>query len=86
MTIRSTVKKAAWDYCNHLNISFNSSLVLLTKLAVYEEINIKVKNHQTEPTIRPANERGETSQPCPINVDIANQNEFNRLNSLTVVV
>lgn len=54
------------------------------RLAVYDEMRISVKNHQTEPTIRPEMERGEMSQPCCINAPRANQNEFRMLNSLTV--
>lgn len=55
-------------------------------LAVYDDIRINVKNHQTEPTIRPDNDRGEKSQVCCISEAIANQNEFSKLNSLSEVV
>lgn len=55
------------------------------RFAVYDEINMSVKNHQTEPTMRPDNERGEKSQPCCMSAAMANQNEFNKLNSLSVV-
>lgn len=53
------------------------------KLAVYDEIRINVKNHQTEPTIRPDTERGDMSQPCCMKAPKVNQNEFDMLNSLT---
>lgn len=53
------------------------------KLAVYDDISINVKNHQTEPTMRPDMERGDRSQPCCMNAPNANQNEFSILNSLT---
>lgn len=54
------------------------------KLAVYEEIRMSVKNHHTDPTMRPEMERGEMSQPCCINAPSDHQNVLKILNSLTV--
>lgn len=66
-----------------IGVTIRSTVKNAAKLAVYDEINMSVKNHQTEPTIRPDNERGVKSQPCCIKADIANQNEFNKLNSFS---
>lgn len=69
-----------------MGITIRSTVKYAAKFAVYDEINIRVKNHHTEPTIRPDNERGEKSQVCCMSEAIANQNEFNKLNSLSEVV
>jgi hypothetical protein len=45
-----------------------------------------VKNHQTDPTIRPDSDRGDKSLPCCMNAPNANQNELKMLNSLTEVL
>lgn len=68
-----------------MGVTIRSTVKNAAKLAVYDEIRIRVKNHQTEPTMRPDNERGDMSQPCCMKAPSANQNEFNRLNSFTVV-
>ena len=69
-----------------MGVTIRSTVKNAARFAVYDEINIKVKNHHTEPTIRPDNERGEKSQVCCMSEAIANQNEFNKLNSLSEVV
>lgn len=46
---------------------------------------MSVKNHQTEPTIRPDRDLGDISTPCCMKAPNANQNELMMLNSLTVV-
>jgi hypothetical protein len=56
------------------------------KFAVYDEINTKVKNHQTAPMIRPDSVRGEKSRVCCKSEAVANQNELYKLNSLYDVV
>lgn len=68
-----------------IGVTIRSTVRNAAKLAVYEEIKMSVKNHQTEPTIRPEMERGEMSQPCCMNAPSANQNELKILNSFTVV-
>jgi hypothetical protein len=50
------------------------------KLAVYDDIIISVKNHQVDPTILVDTALGFTSEPCCINVPIANQKLFDKLN------
>jgi ABC-type lipoprotein release transport system permease subunit len=69
-----------------IGVAILSTVKYAAKFAVYDEINIKVKNHQTAPTIRPDSERGEKSQVCCISEATENQNEFNKLNSLYDVV
>lgn len=66
-----------------MGVTILSTVKNAAKLAVYDEISISVKNHQTEPTIRPDMERGDMSHPCCIKAPSANQNEFKILNSLT---
>lgn len=61
-----------------------STVKKAARLAVYEEIKIKVKNHQTEPTILPETDLGEISQPCCINAPNANHNEFKMLKSFAM--
>lgn len=58
VTIRSTTKHKEKDYVtdeSYARIYQNEILPVrnAAKLAVYDEIKIKVKNHQTEPTMRP---------------------------------
>lgn len=36
-----------------MGVTIRSTVKKAAKLAVYEEMRIKVKNHQTAPTIRP---------------------------------
>lgn len=62
-----------------------STVKKAAKLAVYDDIKIRVKNHHTEPTILPDIERGDRSLPCCMKAPRANQNEFKILNSLTMV-
>lgn len=52
------------------------------KLAMYDEMSMNVKNHQTALTIRPDIELGDAlfGDACCINELNANQNEFNKLN------
>lgn len=50
------------------------------KLAMYDEMSMNVKNHQTALTIRPDIEFGDALFACCINELNANQNEFNKLN------
>lgn len=69
-----------------MGVTMRSTVKKAAKLAVYEEINTSVKNHHTEPTMRPDNERGEMSGVCCMSDAIANQNEFIKLNSLSEVV
>lgn len=69
-----------------MGVTMRSTVKNAAKFAVYDEINMIVKNHQTELTIRPESERGEKSQVCCMSEAIANQNEFNKLNSLSEVV
>lgn len=64
-------------------VTMRSTVRKAAKLAVYDEIRISVKNHQTEPTMRPLIERGEMSQPCCMKAPSANHSEFMMLNSLT---
>lgn len=66
-----------------IGVTMRSTVRNAAKLAVYDDISISVKNHQTEPTIRPDIERGDKSQPCCMNAPNANQNELRILNSLT---
>lgn len=66
-----------------IGVTIRSTVRNAAKLAVYEDINISVKNHQTAPTMRPDIDRGDISQPCCINAANENQNEFEMLNSLT---
>lgn len=47
-------------------------------------MSMSVKNHQTEPTIRPDRDLGDMSQPCCMKAPSANQKELKMLNSLTV--
>lgn len=68
-----------------IGVTIRSTVRNAAKLAVYDETRINVKNHQTEPTMRPDNERGDRSQPCCMNALNANQNEFRMPNSLTAV-
>ena len=42
------------------------------KFAVYELIRIKVKNHQTAPTILPGNDLNESGKEIKMNVEINN--------------
>lgn len=67
-----------------IGVTIRSTVKNAAKLAVYDDIKISVKNHQTEPTIRPDIERGDMSHPCCINAPSANQKELKILNSLTV--
>lgn len=67
-----------------MGVTIRSTVRNAARLAVYEEIRISVKNHQTEPTMRPEMERGEMSQPCCMNAPRANQKELKILNSFTV--
>lgn len=69
-----------------IGVAILSTVKYAARFAVYEEINIKVKNHQTAPTIRPDSERGEKSQVCCMSDATANQAELSRLNSLYVTV
>ena len=46
---------------------------------------IRVKNHQTIPTIRPDIDLGVNSEPCCIKEATENQIEFIRLKSLSIV-
>lgn len=66
-----------------MGVTMRSTVRKAAKLAVYEEIKMSVKNHQTAPTIRPDIDRGDTSQPCCMKAANENQNEFNILKSLT---
>lgn len=50
------------------------------KLAMYDEMSMNVKNHQTALTMRPDIEFGDALFACCINELNANQNEFNKLN------
>lgn len=50
------------------------------KLAIYDEMSMNVKNHQTALTMRPDIELGDALFACCINELNANQNEFNKLN------
>lgn len=68
-----------------MGVTIRSTVRNAAKLAVYELIRIKVKNHQTAPTMRPDKERGDISHPCCINAANENQNEFNILKSLMAV-
>lgn len=67
-----------------IGVTIRSTVRKAAKLAVYEEMRMSVKNHHTEPTIRPEMERGDMSQPCCMNAPRANQNELKILNSFTV--
>lgn len=67
-----------------IGVTMRSTVRNAAKLAVYEEIRISVKNHQTDPTMRPEIERGEMSQPCCIKAPRDHQNVLKILNSLTV--
>lgn len=64
-------------------VTMRSTVRNAAKFAVYEDISMRVKNHQTEPTIRPETDRGEMSQPCCMNAPSANHKEFIMLNSFT---
>ena len=66
-----------------MGVTIRSTVRKAAKLAVYEDINIRVKNHQTAPTIRPDMDLGDISEPCCMNAAKENQNEFNMLKSLT---
>lgn len=55
------------------------------KLAMYDEMRINVKNHQTALTIRPDSEFGDALFACCINELNANQNEFNKLNLFDIL-
>lgn len=67
-----------------IGVTILSTVRKAARLAVYEDIRMSVKNHHTEPTIRPETERGEMSDPCCMNAPRANQNELKILNSFTV--
>jgi hypothetical protein len=47
-----------------MGVTMRFTVRTAAKLAVYEEMRIRVKNHQTAPTIRPAVDLGEVSEPC----------------------
>lgn len=66
-----------------MGVTMRSTVRNAARLAVYDEMRMSVKNHQTEPTMRPEMDRGEISQPCCMNAPSTNQNEFEMLNSLT---
>jgi hypothetical protein len=69
-----------------MGVTIRSTVRYAAKFAVYDEINISVKNHHEPDTILPDNERGEKSQVCCMSEAIENQNEFSKLNSLSEVV
>lgn len=66
-----------------IGVTIRSTVRKAAKLAVYDEMSMRVKNHQTAPTIRPDIERGDMSQPCCMKAANENQNEFKMLKSLT---
>jgi hypothetical protein len=47
-----------------MGVTMRFTVRTAAKFAVYEEIRMRVKNHQTAPTIRAAVDLGEVSEPC----------------------
>lgn len=66
-----------------IGVTIRSTVKNAAKFAVYEDIKIKVKNHQTDPTIRPDIDLGDKSHPCCMKAPNVNQKEFEILNSFT---
>ena len=55
------------------------------RLAVYEEMMMRVKNHQMPPTIRVDTAWGLMSEPCCMRVPTANQNELDIVNMFSTM-
>jgi len=65
-----------------MGATIRSTVRKAAKLAVYEDINMIVKNHQTAAAILPAIEGGVISHPCCIKAAKEYQKEFSIVNSL----
>ncbi len=63
-----------------------STVKKAAKLAVYEDMRIKEKNHQAPPTIRPLNDRGVISVPCCMKAPNVNHKLFVTENELDTTV
>ena len=64
-----------------MGVAILSTVRKAARLAVYEEIRIRVKNHQMPPTMRVEAARGLRSDPCCISVPTANQKLLARVKS-----
>lgn len=68
-----------------MGVTILSTVRKAARLAVYEEIRMRVKKNQEAAAIRPDTDLGDRSHPCCINAASENQKEFHTLNSLTAV-
>lgn len=72
--------------CLARSSAFSIGVIILStvrkaaRLAVYDEIMIRVKNHQMPPTIRVEAALGFSPEPCLRNVPVINQNELDTEN------
>lgn len=66
-----------------IGVTMRSTVRNAAKLAVYDEMSMRVKKNHEAAAMRPDMERGDRSQPCCMNADRENQKEFKMLNSLT---
>merc|ERR1712012_596961 len=69
-----------------MGATMRSTVRKAARLAVYEEIKIKEKNHHTPPTILPEMDLGVMSIPCCMNAPSANQRLLITLKWLLTVV
>ena len=85
-TILLYLVKSALPFCLARSSAFSKGAMILStvrkaaRLAVYDEMMMRVKNHQMPPTIRVEAALGFNPDPCRRNVPVMNQKEFDTEN------
>lgn len=66
-----------------IGVTIRSTVRKAARLAVYEEMSIRVKKNHEAAAIRPDTDLGDRSHPCCMKAASENQKEFQTLNSFT---